>query len=258
MTAINTNANSALTAALLADARVGTFTGLITTKKGKEAGRGADKKLYGDDEVHVVIFTGFRYDNLVRRSLAMLPTLDADTLVADGAKHGKVFTVADVEAARAELTESYNKSLAGTNESTTAHVYDPLVVDGETVRGGRVYKCVAETKDEDGNDRVCHCRTCTGEEKAPLPGTIYLQGLQIFSKVLTPAKNGPIPAANSAPKTLAKNALTRDLPVAKYVSYALEPGGNWILAAGGTAALKATEAGFVVTPAVDAVLAKAA
>ncbi len=254
MTAINTNANSALVSALLADARVGTFTGLITTKKGKEAGRGADKKLYGNDQVHVVIFTGFKYENLVKRSLAMVTTLDAATMVAEGAKKGNVFTEADVEAARAELVDTYTKSLAGTNESTTAHVYNPLVVNGETVRGSRVYKCVAETKDEDGNDRVCHCRTCTGDAKAPLDGTIYLQGLQVFSKVLVPAPNGKAPAANSAPKTLAKNALTNHLPIAKYVSYALTPGDDFILAAGGTAAVEATKAGFMVTPEVDAVL----
>lgn len=258
MTAINTNANSALVSALLADARVGTFTGLITTKKGKEAGRGADKKLYGNDQVHVVIFTGFKYDNLVRRSLEALPGIDAATLVADGAKDGKTFTVADVEAARAELVESFTKSSDGTNKSSTDHVYDQLVVNGETVRGGRVYKCVAETKDENGEDRICHCRTCTGDAKAPLPGTIYLQGLQIHSTVLIPAPNGKAPEPVSAPKTLAKDALRRHLPVSRYVSYALEPGTDFILNAGGTAAVEATKRGFLVTDDITNVLAKAA
>lgn len=255
---MSTNSNSPVTAALLADARIGTFTGLITTKRGVTRGKGLEKRVYGDDTVHVVIFTGFKYDKLVARSLALLPTLDAATLVADAAKHGKVFTVADVEEARAELAESFTKTLAGTNESTTDHVYDPLVVNGETVRSGRVYKCVAGTTDEAGGPRECHCRNCTGDAKAPLPGTIYLQGLQIFSKVLVPAKNGHAPAVNSAPKTLAKDALRYQLPVAKYVSYSLEKGGDWILAAGGTAALQATEAGFIVNDAVEEVLRKAA
>lgn len=255
---MNTNAKSVVTAALLADARVGTFTGIVTKKKGVTRGKGADKKVFGDDTVHAVIFTGFKYDKLVARSLAMLPTIDAATLVADGAKHGKVFTVADVEEARAELTESFTKTLAGTNESTTDHVYEPLVVDGVEVRGGRVYKCVAGTTDENGDARDCHCRNCTGDEKAPLPGTIYLQGLRVFSKVLVEAKNGPAPESNSAPKTLAKDALRYNLPVSKYVSYALEKGGDWILAAGGTAVLQATKAGFVVNDDVEEVLKKAA
>lgn len=256
---MNTNANSAVTAALLSDARVGTFTGLITTKKGVVRGKGADKKTYGDDTVHAVIFTGFRYDKLIARSLALLPTLDAATLVADGAKHGKVFTVADVEEARAELAESYAKSIAGTNVSTTDHVYEALEVDGTKVAGGRVYRCVkGKVNAETGNSYECHCFDCTGDEKAPKDGTIYLQGLRIWSEVITPAKNGPVPASVSAPKTLAKDAIRYLLPIGKYVSYALPKGEDWILRVGGTAALEATKAGFLVTDAVEEVLKRAA
>ena len=258
MTAIQTNANSALVSALLADARVGTFTGLITTKKGKMAGRGADKKLYDNEQVHVVIFTGFRYERLVQRSLDALPGIPAQDMVDAAAKNGNVITVADVEEARAELAESFQKSVSGTNESSTDHVYDQLVVNGEVVRSGRVYKCVAETKDENGQDRICSCRDCTGDEKAPKTGTIYLQGLQVHKTVLTPAPNGSAPEPKSAPKTIAKNELRRLLPVSRYVSYALEPGQDWILNAGGTAAVEATKHGFMVTPEVDAVLSKAA
>lgn len=255
---MNTNSNSPLLAALLADARVGTFTGLITKKKGKMVGKGADRKLYGDEQVHVVVVTGFRYDRLVQRSLDALPGIAADVIVADLAEKGHKVTVADVEEARAELKASFEKSLAGENESTTAHVYTPLVVNGETVRGSKVYKCVKGESDSEGTSYDCKCRNCTGDEKAPLPGTVYLQGLQIYKTVLTPAPNGDAPEPNSAPKTRAKDALKYKLPVGKYVSYPLEPGADFILNAGGTAAVAASKAGFLVTDDIMNVIAKAA
>jgi hypothetical protein len=242
---METNANSKLLAALLADSRKGTFTGLITTKKGETKGRGAEKKLYGDDTVHVCIVTGFKYDSLVKRSLDKLSSITDDMVLAK--EPG--LDAATIAEARAELVESFTKSLAGTNESTTDHVYDPLVVNDVDVRGSRVYKCVK-------GSTACHCRACTGDEKAPLDGTIYLQGLAVWSVVLTPAANGPVPAPKSAPKTLAKNALKSFLPVAKYVSYALEPGTSFILAAGGTAMAEATTKGFNVTDEIVDVVSK--
>lgn len=250
MTTMNTNANAPEVAALLADARVGTFTGLVTTKKGTVKG-GVQ---YDNDTVHTVVFTGFRYDRLVARSLAALDNVDAADIVAKAAKDGHTITTADVDMALAELRDSYTKTLAGTNESTTAHVYEPLVVDGETVRGARVYKCVAETTDANGEPRVCHCRNCTGDAKAPMPGTIYLQGLRVFNEVLVPAPNGKAPAPKSAAKTIAKNTITRGLPVSKYVSYSLEPGTDFILRAGGAAAVEATKAGFKVDAKVTATI----
>jgi hypothetical protein len=116
-----------------------------------------------------------------------------------------------------ELTDSFDKTLAGTNESTTEHVYEPLVVNGETVRGSRVY-----TGNPNGQD-------------AATPGTVYLQGLKIGERVLDAAPNGPVPASQSAAKTVAKNVLRSRLPVARYVSYKLDAAGGWLLSAGGAA-----------------------
>jgi len=245
---MDTNAHSALTARVLADARVGTFTGLITRKVGVERGRGADRKVYGDDLVHTVIFTGFSYTNLVRRSLeALKGVTDAEVVAKDAIRNGTArFTEADVAAARAELVESFEKTLAGTNESTTDAVYEPLVVDGETVKGARVYRC----KRQAGAEGECHCRDCAGDARAPKDGTIYLQGLAVWSTVLEAAPNGPAPEPNSSPKTLAKEALRKHCPIRKYVSYRLEPKGSWSLRAGGTAAVEATSKGFVVTDAI--------
>ena len=239
----DTNANSALIASLLASAKHGTFTGLIIKKVGVTRGRGAAKMVFGDDEVHVTMISGFDYPSLVRRSLDILSSVSDSDIVTGLAgkkdKDGNDVTEADVAAARAELVESFEATLAGTNEATTDNVYDPLVVDGEAVKGGRVYKCAG------GPD--CKCRNCAADEKAPLPGTIYLQGLKVHEAVLTPAPNGPAPKAKSSAKTIAKDALRHRLPVRRYVSYRLEPGGSWILRAGGTATIEATSRGFLVT-----------
>ena len=255
---MSTNANSTIVASILDNARKGTFTGLIITKQGKVAGRGAAKQRYGDDQVHTVIYTGFKYGNLVQRSLDAILTLTdtdlqaaCDGAIAKGSKcwegRGKKavqvdLTLADFKAARDALVASFNRTLDPTQESasTSAHVFEPLTVDGAPVRGSKVYRCTGEDN--------CQCRTCTGEAKAPLDGTIYLDGLRIWSKVLTPAPNGPIPASKSGGKVVARRILNSKLPVAAYVRYRLEPGQDWLLAAGGTAKAEATTAGFVGTP----------
>jgi hypothetical protein len=158
--------------------------------------------------------------------LANMSDADIDALVARGytgwqgrgAKAVQVpVTRADFDAARAELTDSFDKTLAGTNESTTDHVYEPLLVNGEVVRGSRVY-----VGNPNGQD-------------AATPGTVYLQGLKIGERVLDAAPNGPVPASQSNPKTVAKGVLRSRLPVARYVSYKLDAAGGWLLSAGGAA-----------------------
>lgn len=234
---MTTNAQSNALASNLATARKGTFTGLILTKEGTERGRGPAKLTYGDDTVHVVVVTGFNYMSLVRRSLAKLEGMDLDGIEAefrtraivdgDGLPVGR----AALDKAVQDLKDSFESTLAGTNESTTDHVYEPLVVDGETVAGCRVYKCVAGDPAHD-----CHCTDCTGDAKAPKDGTIYLQGLKIGEKVLVEAVNGPVPASKSRGDVVAKNILRARLPVGRYVSYKLAAGGSWILRAGFAAA----------------------
>ena len=248
MSTSTSNATSINTAAALAAANKGTFTSLVITKQGTLVGG----VLYGDDTVCAVVVSGFRYEKLVQRSLDKLNGLTADDLaVAVGGLSGmdgrgkaalaRPVTIADAEAARDELAASFAATLAGTNESTTDHVYDPLVVDGEPVRGARVYKCVA------GPGHDCRCRNCTGDARAPVPGQINLSGLAIGTVVLTPAVNGPAPAPKSGAKTVAKDALRRLLPISRYVSYRLDPTDNsWILKAGGSAARAATSAGIAV------------
>jgi len=224
-----TNSISPVLAANLAAARKGTFTSLVVRKEGEERGAAGSKVVYGDDMVQVVIITGFRYENLVARSRDMLAAMtdaEIEALVARnytgwsgrGAKAVQVpVTRADFDAARDELLTSFDKTLAGTNESTTDHVYEPLLVNGEVVRGARVY-----TGNPNGQD-------------AATPGTVYLQGLKIGERVLDAAPNGPVPASLSNPKTVAKGVLRSRLPVARYVSYKLDAAGGWLLSAGGAA-----------------------
>jgi len=252
------NANSNLISALLADARVGTFTGLVTTKRGVERGRGANRKRYGDDTVHVCIFTGFKYTGLCQRSLDMLTDIADAEIVAEATKRGIKgwngrgkaavevdITLADVAAARAELEESLQKSIEGTNESTTDDVFEPLVHNGETVRGARVYKGQTPAS------------KAAGKAPAAKEGTIYLQGLKVSSRVIEAAPNGPAPASKSAPKSVAKRLLRGRLPISKYVSYRLQPGDDFLLRAGGTAMVEAEKDGIRFTPEVQDAIKRA-
>ena len=82
-----TNANNAALAALIADAKVGTMTHLITTKKGVVRGGKANPVTYGDDTVAATIVTGFKYIPLVERSKVealALKDADKDAVVARG------------------------------------------------------------------------------------------------------------------------------------------------------------------------------
>ena len=223
------------------------FTTLVTTKQG------AIKNgiLYGDDTVMSVIVTGFRYDSLVRKSLDQVLAMSDDDLTAlvdgkvgmDGrgksAVEGPV-TLADAIAARDELVTSFRDTLDGNNESTTAHVYEPLVIDNESVKGARVYQCVA------GTTHKCHCRTCTGDARAPVEGQINLSGLLVGRKVLVPAANGPAPEGKSMRKTVAKDAIRARLPLSRYVTYRLEPQGDWILKSGEEAVSSASSENIVI------------
>ncbi len=219
-----TNANSAPLSEALAHTKRGTFAGLIITKKGLSKGG----KTYGNDRVHVTVISGFSYMTLVQKSLSKLDTITVEKVQA------KSPDLSDFSIASAiqELRESFEATLNGTSESTTDHVYEPLVLDGVEIRGSRVYRCAA------GKVAKCHCRGCTGNPKAPIDGTIYLQGLLINSTIMETAPNGPPPTPNSSEKTLAKNAIRRMLPIGHYVSYCLEPGQDWILRVGGNAKIK--------------------
>ena len=233
------NATNITLAENIASARKGaTFTGLIVRKRGTDRGPKGAKVTYGDDLVHALVVTGFSYENLVRRSLDELANLTVADILTEATDKGRTcwdgrgknaverdLNTADVAVALQELRDSFDKTLNGTNTSTTDHVFDTLEVDGEKVSGGRVYV--------GGGDAT--------DPKTPVAGTIYLQGLKIASKVIEEAENGKAPASKSGGKTVAKNLIRRRLPVGRYVSYRLQPGQDYILRVGGAAAVAAQD-----------------
>ena len=241
------NATSIKTAKALAEASPGRFRGLITRKQGATRGRGPAKKLYGNDLVHVVIFGGFRYDLLVTRSRAKLQSMNPADLVAEFAARGitagdgSPIRLADVCKAIADLDASFDKTLDGSNSSTTDHVFEPLVVDGTTVRGARVYRCVANDPAHE-----CKCRDCTGDKRAPVDGQINISGLKIGQTVIEEAPNGPIPPSKSRADVVAKRIIRSRLPVGRFVTYRLEPKGEWALNVGPSAAVAADKDGVTV------------
>jgi hypothetical protein len=215
----------------------GRFVGLIYTKKGKLVGRGAARQRYGDDEVHAVLFVGFKYGRLVQRSKDKALRIGAKGILAEcqrrgiTGKSGAPITLADCTKALDDFIASCDRSLNGTNESTTDHVYEALTVNGEAVRGARVYTGPGNPSDP----------------KAPVPGTIYLQGLLIGQKVLTPAANGPIPASNSRGDVVAKGVLRGMTPLGRYRSYALDGTTGALLRHGQGAIVRAANAGVTAS-----------
>lgn len=239
---MTTNSSSVSLAASLASAKKGSFTGIIQQLVGSE--RGGVR--YADALVHDVVITGFSYIKLKERDQKILAKItDQDLAAVLAAKSPMAWdrpraknavqvpvTLADMKLALAELIDSCAKSISGTNTATTDDVYEPLVVDGETVRGARVY-----TGHPDPT-----------QDAAP-KGTIYLQGLRVGRTVLAEPANGWGPATKSEAKTVAKGMITAEfrLPSRRYVSYKLDTKSSfWVLAVGGGAALSADSAGVTL------------
>ena len=100
--------------------------------------------------------------------------------------------------------------------------------------------------------RVQGSRVYTGkgrseDPRAPVPGTIYVQGVKLGQRVVTPAANGPW-RANSKPKTLAKDIIKEGLPVGLYCQYRLEPERVQAMAVGGKATKLAKKHGIGIDP----------
>lgn len=254
-TAINTNASSTTLACAIGTSRsaqCASIMSVVTTLKGVERlapgeKRGGTKVQMGNDTVRDTFVAGRSYTSLKRKDAVILAALtgaDLDTMVADGplawsgrgAKAVQVpVTRADFDAALAEMIDSTDKSIAGTNSSTTDHVYEPLVVDGKALKGYRVYVGPAD-------DSI---------KPASAPGTIYVQGLRVGRKVITAAQYAR-PVSKSGGKAVAKRIITRLLPSRRYVSYCLEAGSDFILNLGAEAVSASDAAGITVDPTVVA------
>jgi hypothetical protein len=244
MTKLNptsTNATNSGLADYLDGLPLGRFVGFIYTKKGALKGRGAARQRYGDDEVHGVLFVGAKYVNVLAKSRATALALGAKGILAECQRRGKTgksgapITIADCTKALDDFIASIDRSLNGTNTSTSEHVYEGLVVGGKSVRGCKVYNGAGNPSDP----------------KAPVPGTIYLAGLLIGQKVITPAVNGSIPASNSRGDVVAKGVLKSKTSLGRYRTYALEPGRH-LLRYGADALTSATTAGVTANTGVAA------
>lgn len=133
------------------------------------------------------ILIGFSYHNSIVESLKQLRAM--------------TFEAGSIEAqAQAELIASFEKTLAAHADGkqnadyTKGAVYDDVSLDGVPVSGIRY----------NSND-----------------GSFKLFGLSIKKDVL---ENGVFKTVKSAPLTLAKNKLRRELPVGKFREYAIEAG----------------------------------
>jgi hypothetical protein len=236
----------ALHDSFVADHLTHKFLTVSVEKVGKVVG-GKNGTRFGDDTVIALLIGGGGYIRLKTRdndvlteALASDPNLFA-TLSARAASKGIVdgkgnaLTPADFRTAYDALVTSIGKTLAGTNESTSGHVYEPLVVDGTSVPGCKVYV---------GGGDPTNSRT-------PKVGTIHVSGIRVEERVLVPAVNGPIPPSKSRADVVAKRLITSwlRLPSRRWRQYRLDATESFRLKVGGEAAVAAVAGGIVVTDA---------
>jgi hypothetical protein len=236
----------ALHDSFVGDHLVNKFLTVSVQKVGKVVG-GKNGVRHGDDTVIALLIGGSNYLRLKTRDEVRLddaltndPNLFA-TLAAKAdakgitGKNGAALTAADFDTAFNALKASIAKTLAGTNESTSAHVYEPLVVDGTTVPGCKVYI---------GGGDPSNSRT-------PKAGSIHISGIRVEERVLEASVNGPIPPSNSRGDVVAKRLITSwlALPSRRWRQYRLDATESFRLKVGGEAAVAATSAGIVVTDA---------
>lgn len=275
------NTNSPLLAALLGDAKQGTFTGITTRLKGQTRGG----VVYGNHLICAVIYTGFRYRRLIQRSLEALDELDPKRVLWDLEDAGAIGWVraprpsqADVKAAQdaaearvpAYVGGRYRQAVRAARKAAKATAYadwskgkQPVVPDLDcviqaiaelrtsflrTLAGTNNWTArkVFETLDVGG--RKVRGAQVYLSNKAEAEGTIYLNGLMIGCRVIEPAPNGSAPAPKSNPVVAAKRYINRRLPRHLYAKFALPKGGDWLLNAGGTASAMSSATGIEFSP----------
>jgi hypothetical protein len=182
------------------------------------------------------LLTGFSYMNMVRRSARMLQEAllspyfvgEVVALLAETVDEqtGEPINDTDVldaifgtERGRKGLLTAYSETLAESNTSSNDHVYEPLMVDGEEVSGCKVY-----TGEGDPTD-----------PKAPVPGTMYLKGVEISSRCVEKSPNGDKILSKRGAVALAKDFIEARLalPASTYRTFRLLPGEALSLKCGG-------------------------
>lgn len=260
-TAVQTNATDPTLAERLSEiAKLdqGTLALLNIHKKGVSRGPAGSKTIYGDDFVEVLVWTGFDYLSLVQRSWKKLCAMQAEgnlvkTLVGEVQAAGySAVTVADVCQAIQELSTNFLNVIqadeqeqarieAGLparqatadngDEAEQKSVWKPLEVDGQKVKGSKVYMGLGDPNNP----------------RAPKPGNVYIDGVKLGEHILEPAGNGHWKAAHK-PKTVAKDILRARLPIGLYVRYSLEPDRLLSVLVGDAASAKAKADNVPIDP----------
>jgi hypothetical protein len=200
----------------------GTVLTVTVHKVGSEHGTKGHKLIYDDDIKQVLIWTGFSHQALIARSNKILSfQLNKgryiERLAQATLEEHEGTTIADVCHALQDVQGWFRRKLTGdvfTDDVFTddfsppspGGIWSPLVINGVTVRGCTIYTGAARPEDP----------------RAPVPGTVYVRGLKLGEKMVTPAPNGKW-KADSKPKTLAKRIILESLPVGLYCQYRLEP-----------------------------------
>lgn len=195
----------------------GTVLTVTVHKMGSEHGVNGSKRVYGDDIKRVLIWTGFSHQALIARSNKILSfQLNKgryiEKLALATLEEHEDTTITDVCHALQDVQGWFRRKLAGDkftddfSPPPPGGIWSPLIINDVTVRGCSIYSGRARPEDP----------------RAPIPGTIYVRGLKLGEKMVTPAPNGQW-KADSKPKTLAKRVILESLPVGLYCQYRLEP-----------------------------------
>jgi len=221
--AVDTNTGDVKMASVLSeigDLDQGTLVSARLKKKGVQRGQAGSKVVYDDDFVHVLIWSGFHYQALVERSFKKLHQLwgkgDLATKLIEATRNkGQLgVTVGDVTTAIQEVEDALLKVIRSGQKTESIYaeeieqpisVWTPLEVGGKRIRGAKVYDGAGDPNNP----------------RAPKPGTVYIDGVKLGEKILTPAPNGSWKPKQKA-KTVAKDILRSWLPIGLYVRYALE------------------------------------
>ena len=223
----------------------GTVVYLELRKKGVTRGkRGEDKVIYGDDLVQVLLWSGFSYKALVERSFKKLHEywgrgdLVTRLIAAAKVEDRDDVTVQDAATAIQELEDSFLRVIRSPDKDDTdppdgefESVWEPLEVGGERIRGAKVYVGAGNPDDH----------------RAPVPGTVYMDGVKLGEKILAPAPNGAW-ASRQKPKSVAKEILRSWLPVGLYARYSLEKENRLTVKVGAEASAMAKTAKVPIDP----------
>ncbi|MEI6297271.1 MAG: hypothetical protein WCO84_06580 [bacterium] len=201
----------------------GTLAFLTIQKKGVIRGVGDNKVIYDNDVVQTLLWMGHSYRSLAIISYKKLHQIWSKgnltaTLIEAVTKKGYAEpTIQEVSEVIQEVEDGFLKVMNATEsvfedgdspfegDEATLHHWEPMKVNGVPVRGTKVYVGPGDATNP----------------RAPVPGTIYIDGVKLGEKVLQPATNGHW-KANKKPKTVAKDILRSWLPIGLYSRYALD------------------------------------